>query len=224
MAGWAVLVLVLVLVVVLVVLAGCGGSSGNGVASKSASEILEASRTAAKSASSVRVMSRSAQGPLVVSVDLELASNGGRARVSLLGVSFEAIRIAETLYVKGSPSFDARLAASTGVHVPPGTWVKGPAGSAHLSQLRSFTDASELELLLSAVNPVKGASTTINGQPAIELKESGKLYSGALYIATTGQPYPIKSVKHGRETSQTTFTDWNQPITITAPTNTTTIK
>ena len=212
-----------VLVVLALVLGGCG-SSGNGVASKSASEILAASKTAATSASSVRVASRSAQGPLAITVDLELASNGGRANVSLLGLGFEAIRVDNALYVKGSPAFNKRLAASTGVHVPNGTWVKAPANSSQLSQLASFTDPSELKLLLSASNPVKGASTTINGQSAIEIKESGKLYAGVIYIATSGQPYPIKILKHGRETATTTFTDWNQPITITAPPNPTTIK
>ena len=63
----------------------------------------------------------------------------------------------------------------------------------------------------------KGPITTINGQKAIELKTKGKLYTGAIYIAATGTPYPIEIVKHGRETGQTTFTGWNQPVTLSAP-------
>jgi hypothetical protein len=202
-----------------VLLAGCGGSSSNGVASKSAGEILAASRSAAVSASSVRVLSRSAQGPLVVTLDLERASDGARAKASLLGLSFEVIRIDGTLYVTGNKVFLRRLAASTGIHIPSGRWLKTTTANARLAQLAAYTTPTELNLLLSGASPVKGATTTIEGQPVIALKESGKLYSGALYVATTGQPYPIEILKHGRETGQTTFTGWNQPISLTPPAN-----
>ncbi len=211
-------------VVLAALLAGCGGSSDNGVASKSASEILAASRAAATGASSVRVASKSSQGPLVITVDLELASNGGRANVSLLGLTFEAIRIENTLYVKGSPAFDKRLSATLGVHLPTGVWVKAPANGGQLAQLAQFTGPSELKLLLSTVGPVKGATTSINGQSVIELKETGKLYTGVLYVATTGKPFPVKILKHGKESGETTFSNWNQPVTLTAPANAVAIK
>ena len=57
----------------------------------------------------------------------------------------------------------------------------------------------------------------------IELKTEGKLYKGRLYIKTTGEPYPLRLEKTGRETSHATFTNWNQTPAPTAPTNTTTI-
>jgi hypothetical protein len=199
-----------------VVLAGCGGSSNNGVASKSAAEILAASKSAADSASSVHVAGKNSQGPLSITLNLDLASNGGRGQISVLGNAFELIRVGSTLYLKGNPAFYQRLGAAA--HPPPGTWLKAPSKSGQLAQLAAFTEPTrELNTLLSTVGPAKGATTTINGQKAIELKESGKLYSGSLYVATTGKPYPIEIVKHGRETGQITFTGWNKPVSLTAP-------
>jgi hypothetical protein len=203
------------------VLTGCGGSSGNGIASKSASEILAASRAAAESATSVHVAGKSAQGPLSLTLNLDLASDGGRGQVSLLGLSFELIRVGNTLYAKGNPAFYTRLSATTGLHLPQGGWLKAPASGGKLAQLASFTDlGGELARLLSSSGPVtKGAASTVNGQQAIELKESAKLFSGSLFIATSGKPYPIQLVKRGRETGQTTFSGWNVPVSLTAPAN-----
>jgi hypothetical protein len=200
-------------------LAGCGGSSGNGVASRSAPEILAASIAAADSAASVHVAGRSAQGQLALTLETDLATNGGHARVSVLGAAYELIRLGNILYLKGNSAFDTRVDSATGLHVPKGVWLRARAHSGPTAQLASFTDLSgELRRLLSnAYRITKGAATTVNGQRVIELKETGRLFSGSLYIAATGTPYPIELVKRGRETEHTTFSRWNVPVTLTAP-------
>ena len=146
----------------LVALAGCG-SSENGVASKSGKEILAASKAAAESASSVHVVGKTSQGRLSLTINLSLASNGGRGQVSFLGLNFEVIRIASTVYVKGTQAFYKRLGAALGatLHVPKGTWLKAPAGSGPLAQLAAFADLrGELDRMLSTPGSVtKGAST-----------------------------------------------------------------
>lgn len=199
-------------------LSGCG-SSGNGVASKSPAEILAASKAAALDASSVYVTSRNTQGPLSSSVNVELASKGGRGKVSILGSVYELIRLGNTLYLKGSLAFYKSLGVTT--HVPQNTWLKAPADSGPIAHLAVLTYLNrELEVLLSTTNPLaKGATTIVNGQKAIELKETGQIFSGSRFIATTGKPYPIEILKRGRETGQTTFSDWNQPVSLTAPVN-----
>jgi hypothetical protein len=201
-------------------LTGCG-SSDNGVASKSASKILAASIAAADSATSVHVAGKNSQGPLSLTVNLDLASNGGRARVSALGAAYELIRLGNTLYLKGNSAFDTRLDSTTGLHVPKGVWLKAPADSGPTAQLASFTDLrGELKRLLNTTNPVvTGHTTTVNGQKAIELRETAKLFTGSRFIATTGKTYPIELVKRGRETGLITFSAWNQPVSLTAPRN-----
>jgi hypothetical protein len=202
-------------------LAGCGGSSGNGIASKSDSEILAASIAAAEAASSVHVAVHNSQGRrLSVTLNLDLARNGARASISVLDFAYELIRIGDTLYVKGNPAFYRQLGGAVR-HAPQGRWLKASTSGGQLAGLASLTESSsELERLLSSRGPItKGATTTVNGQKAIELKESAKLFSGSLFIATTGKPYPIELLKRGRETGQTTFSHWNAPVSLTAPPN-----
>ncbi len=202
----------------LLALSGCG-SSDNGVAEKSGKEILAASKAAAEGADSVHVLAKSAQGRLTFSSDLELGKDEARAKASFLGLNFEVIQIGHSIYAKGSQAFYARLLGSA-ADVPQGTWLKGSANSGKLGQLTSFTElAGQLNRLLSTSGPVtKGTTTTVNGQKAIELKEVAKLYKGTLYVATTGKPYPIALVKSGRrETGRTTFSAWDEDVSISAP-------
>jgi hypothetical protein len=201
------------------VLAGCG-SSDNGMASKSAAEILAATRTAAQSASSVLITNRSNLGKTKATLDASLATDHGHARVAFPGTTFEAIRITSTLYVKGNRAFDAQLERGLGVKVPVGVWLKGSA-SGPLAQLGSIANIkNELPLLLGGQGALKkGSATKINGQPTIELKQEHKLYTATLYVATIGTPYPILRRTTGHQTGQTTFTGWNDPVTVTAPTN-----
>ena len=130
--------------------------------------------------------------------DLQLTTGGGRARVVLLGSESEAIRVGDTLYLKSSPAFYRRLAQRTGVHVAPGTWLKTPAHGAQLHRVRRPHRTQQRARPAAerpAVSLTKGPTTTIDGQKAIELKTKGKLYTGAIYIATTGDPYPLQIVK-----------------------------
>ena len=205
--------------------AGCGASS-DPVASRSPAAILAAARSAAESASAVRVQSavydgRRSKTPSLT-LELQLASGGGRAVLSLLGRESEAIRVGNALYVKGGAAFYRRLARLTGRHLAPGTWVKAPVNGSQLAESAALTEPTgELAVLLHnpTISLTRGTTTVLDGQKAIELKEKGKLYTGAIYIAATGTPYPLLIVKHGQETGRTTFTGWNQPVSLTAPTN-----
>jgi hypothetical protein len=200
-------------------LAGCG-SSENGVASKSAPEILAATRSAAQKASSMHLIASTKLthgGSL--SLDAHLSKDQARAHISFSGIGFDVVRKGSTLYLKGNHAFNARLEATMGVKVPTGVWLKGTTSS--LGQVGSLTDIKrELPLILSGSGKVtKGAKVKIDGQPAITLKETRKLYTGSLYVATTGEPYPLKLMKTGQETGQTTFTGWNDPVTVSPPAN-----
>ena len=221
---WVAVALTVLLAVALsaaLALSGCG-SSDNGVLYKSAKEILAASKEAAEGASSVHVVGKNSQGRVSVSINLSLARNGGRGQVSFLGLDYEVIRISGTVYVKGSPAFYSRIGAMLGttLHVPPGTWIKASAKGGPLSQLAAFTDlTAELNRLLSTPGSViKGSSTTVNGQKAIELREATKVYKGVLYVATTGKPYPVALVKSGgRERGRITFSGWGEEVSLSAP-------
>jgi hypothetical protein len=219
------LALALTAVVLASALAGCASTSG--LASKTPAAILTASRTAADTAHSVHVLSDDTQdkGRLSLTLELELTDNGGRAKLSLLGFDYEALRIANTLYIKGNTAFYRRLLHTKSPHVPDGAWLKTPTDTTTLTGVTALTNLSrELRVLLTNSTPLtKGATTTIHRQTTIELEEKPiepKATGRKLYIATTGKPYPIQIIKHGAENQQTTFTGWNQPITLSTPANT----
>ncbi len=196
-------------------LSGCG-SSGNDVASKEPKEILQASEAAIAKATSATINSKSSVGPLTLTADLKLTrSGGGQGAISLVGLQFEVVRVGDSVYLKGNPAFYRRL----GVKPPPaGTWLKGSA-SGRLRETAAFTDLTTQATRILSTNGTitKGATTTVEGEPAIELKTEGKLYKGRLYVKTSGEPYPLKLEKSGRETSTTTFTNWNSTPPPTAP-------
>lgn len=202
-------------------LAGCGSSSdsksdSNGVASEGPQQILAAAKSAAAKADSVTVNGTSSLSKLVkTAVVLELTQTGGQGTVELIKIKLHLIRTGDAIYVKGSDELYERL----GIKPPasPETWVKLPANSA----LAPYADlAGETTRLLSTKGTVtKGAATTVEGQPAIELKTEGKLYRGQLFVKTTGEPLPIKLEKAGRETGAFTFSKWNTTPAPVAPTN-----
>jgi hypothetical protein len=204
-----------------VLLAGCGGASDNGVASKPPTEIIAATKTAAAHASSVDISSKANVRRSSFTLDAALSPDASRARVSVLGSTFEVIRTANEVYVKGNPTFTAGLGAATGTKIPPNTWIKSPTDGP-LRETASFANIkTEPQLILSGPGPLtKGATTTIAGQPAIAVKQDRKLSTTTIYVATTGEPYPLQLDKTGRETGQTTFTNWNQPVHIDPPTDT----
>ncbi len=204
---------------VLASLSGCGSSNSsntNNIREATPTEAVEATKKAAEGASSVTIRATSRQtGGGRLSLDLQLTRQGGKGKVTFLGTDFKLIRVGQALYLKGSASLYEQLRVTK--QIPNDAWVKLPAQNS----LAALTDlAGETARIVSTSGTVTtGATKTVDGQPALELKTEGKLYKGRLYIKTTGQPYPIKLEKQGRETAQITFTDWDQPVSIAAPTN-----
>lgn len=204
-----------------VLIAGCGGSSsGNGVASKSPTEILAATKAAADGATSVHVAGALSSGGSPITLNLDLvAGHGGRGQLSENGLAFELIVVGGTAYIKGSPSFYSHFGGAAAVQLFQGKWLKASATSGELATLASLTDLGRLldQALSSHGTFTKGPTTTISGQPVIELKDTAG--DGSLFVATTGPPYPIEIVRRGSESGHVTFTRWNEPVSLSAPAN-----
>lgn len=204
-------------------LAGCGGSgssSGNGVASKSANAIVNASKTAADKASSVHVSGSLVTGGAHVKLDLSLASGkGATGSLSENGMSFKLVMVGNTAYISGSAAFYRQLGGAAAAQLLAGKWLKAPANTGEFAQLGQLASMSKLidAVLSSHGKLTKGATTTIGGQSAIAVTDASK--SGTLYVATTGEPYPLQISKTGSEGGKITFDRWNQPISIKAPAN-----
>ena len=216
------LIAVSLLLLVLAALTGCGksGSSGNDITSKSAEEIVKESKAAADAATAVHVSGSLKSGGAPVTLDLSLvAEKGAQGEISQNGASFKLILVGDTAYISGSPAFYRSLGGSAAAQLFKGKWLKASATSGEFASFKQLADMRQLiDTTLAAHGTlVKGATTTVNGQPVIGITDSTK--DGTLYVATTGKPYPLQIAKGGSESGTITFSKWNQPATITAPSN-----
>lgn len=201
--------------------AGCGGgSSSNGVASKSPEAIVTAAKAAAESAKSLHVVGNVASNGQPVTFDLQLlAGKGARGRLSEGGYAFQLVRIGTTAYIQGSAAFYKHLAGPAAAQLLAGKWLKGSSATGDLASLTSFTDPKSLfeSALSNHGTIVKSGTTTVGGQRVVTLTDTTK--GGTLQVATTGQPYPVELGKSGSGGGKITFDQWNQPVTLTAPAN-----
>ena len=66
-------------------------------------------------------------------------------------------------------------------------------------------------------NRVSSASDDVNGIPVVLLDDSEG--DGTLAIQTVGEPYPVQIAGNDQgESGVITFSDWNAPVSVTAPT------
>jgi len=97
-------------------------------------------------------------------------------------------------------------------------WLKAPAVG-NFSSIAHFTDMRALfdQAFANHGTLAKGQTTTLDGQKVVALRDTTK--GGIVYIATTGQPYPVEVVKSGSESGSITFDEFNQPVSLRAPAN-----
>lgn len=212
----------LALLVLAAAIAGCGGSSssGNGVADKSPTEILAATKTAAEGAKSVHVAGSLVSGGTPITLDMNLiAGKGGRGQLSQNGLSFELIAVGSTVYIKGSPDFYKHIGGNAAAQLLAGKWLKAPATGSDFASIGQLTNLRELvdQTLAEHGTLTKTGTTTIDGQKVVGVTSKSK--GGTLYIATTGKPYPVQISKGGSGSGSITFDRWNEPVTIAAPAN-----
>jgi hypothetical protein len=204
-------------------LGGCGGSSGNGVASKSPTEIVAAAKAAADGASAVHVAGSTVTGGSPITLDLSLVTGkGGSGRLTESGLSFELIEIDGTIYINGSSAFYTHFAGPAAAQLLHGKWLKASTSNASFAGLSSLTELRKLldaALTTSANNKtlVAAGTTTIDGQPAVGVKDTTQ--NGILYVATTGPAYPLEITKSGTGGGTITFSEWDKPVTLTPPAN-----
>ena len=213
------------LLAVAFVLAGCGGdgdSGGgdNGVAAKTADEIVADALEAGKAAQSVYVHGGTTAGTDPLELDLHLvAGEGGEGHLVANGLSFDIVRIDDTAYFKGDEAFWQQFGGAAAATLFQDKWVKAPADSGDLASLTPLTDIGQLlEGILGEHGTLeKGDETEVNGTSAIAVEDTEQ--DGTLYVATEGEPYPLKLEGAGDGSSEGTieFDDWDEEYELEAP-------
>lgn len=157
--------------------------------------------------------------PITLDMNL-LAGKGGRGQLSENGLSFELIQVGRTVYIKGSPAFYKHIGGSAAAQLLQGKWLKAPASNSDFASLSQLTDLRQLvdqTLESHGGTLTKTATTTIDGQKVVGITDKSK--GGTLYVAATGQPYPVQITKTGSSGGKITFDRWNAAVGIAAPAN-----
>jgi hypothetical protein len=211
-------------------LAGCGGSSStsstqrndNGEAAKSANQVLADAVAATKSASFVHVTGNATCGGKPDTMDSQISKGEGlQGTLTIEGQPVGLMVIGKDAYVKAYAAFWEQFGGSKGAAAAQTLnekWVKFPLNNA---QFQAFVSCMSPKAIFDKFKADAGSGlknngvTTYNGQSAIEL--DGGAENGTLYVAASGNPYPVALVKKGSGGATISFGGWNNPVTLVVP-------
>ncbi len=206
--------------------AGCKTKSGgggtatpppatdNGVASLSAEEILARATTALANAKSFKAKGDITSDGTKVSIDMQFSGKDFKGNMSGEGLQFEIIKVGTDVYLKAPdevwktflpPGQEAALALLKG------KYVKVDATNPQFGSLASSLDTAEI--LKPEGTVTKGEAKVVNGVPTIALSDGT---AGTFYIATQGEPYPIRFEGKAGE-GGIDFSEFNTSATVAAP-------
>ncbi len=198
---------------------GGGGSSSNGIASKSPDQIVSAATTAVAQVNSVHVAGTVSSSGQKITLDLALVNGkGGKGSMTQNGLGFQIVAVGPEVYINGSKAFWQQAAGTSAAQLLTGKWLKAPA-TGQLASFATLTNVQKLfnQLLSSHGKLAKGKTTTIDGQQAIAISDTTN--GGTLYVAASGKAYPIELSKGGSDGGHITFDRFNQPVSLKAPAN-----
>ena len=218
------------------VLAGCGSGSSdtaasaadaatqapNGIEKLPAREILSKSLAASKAASSVTVVGTVEGDEPEGSLDLVLGTGVGQGTMSFGGTRMMEFR--ETggkMYWKFTrEGVEAIVGPGDASKMIGGRWMVAPTGTedAEVWGLDEFGDKDALlaSLVQEGAKATTAGTGDVKGTPVVFVRTSGSDGTATVAIRTVGEPYIIQ-VK-GDDTGSTSFSNWNAPVNVTAPT------
>ena len=149
---------------------------------------------AAKAADSVHIAGTINAGGKIT-IDLSLAAGkGGKGKIQTNGMTFEIISTGGKVYFKTNAAALQQLGGGVAAQLLQGRWIVAPASLPQLA-LAHVADRPDEALRLASPprsgRSTKGDTSDVNGQPAIARHEHPQ-GRGTLYVATTGEPYPLK--------------------------------
>ena len=179
----------------------------NGVAELPADDIVLRARAALRAATAVRVKGFVADGAQRVSLDLRYSGRDSGGVVGQRGQVVEFRKVGRFVYVKGDRKFWLANGGEQAARLLTGAWLKASATDKRFGDLTSFTDLAKAtaDLLPRAGTLTTGSRRTVAGRPAVRLEDNG-LTGGAVYVATTGKPYPLLIEASDQPTDQNKIT------------------
>jgi hypothetical protein len=181
---------------------------------------MKAATDAFSSATSVHLTGTMVDAGDKITMDLHLGHGEGEGTIrgpfNGKSVPISLIGTKGRFYMKSRELWTAVGGATAGDLIGD-RWVLVPKKGA--KEFKEFKDMLDSRgFARSVLKPdgslTKGGTTVVDGKPAIELKSDG----GSLYVATTGNPYPLKIVPSDpAEKEGLRFLDYDAPLQVEPP-------
>jgi hypothetical protein len=214
--------------------AGCGAStstsgtpastasarpSANPLASLTADQIITKADADLKAASSVQVAGPIADSGQTYILNLTLGPRGCKGTMSMPKKgSFQLLKIGKKLWFKGNRRFwevNGGTSDPAVLKFLEGKAIEVSATGSGLAAFGTLCDPRQLAAAFagSAGGVVKGATSVISGQPALQLKDTGDGESA--YVTISAHPEFVR-LDAGRQ-GHLDFTAYDAPLTLTPP-------
>jgi hypothetical protein len=194
--------------------------ASNGIAAKPTAKILKTAFTTLESAESVRLYGSFRDSGARYKLDITMGPTGMRGTITAPFhgklVTLDMVLTHRKFYARSSTLWrqvgGAGLASLIGDR-----WVILPAGQlsgfpfANTKTMIKLLNKQNLKSLKNSNAPFARVTTTVDGQPAIELSGGGY----AEYIATTGRPYPLEISQGSHNVLHFQYS--GLPVSIAAP-------
>jgi hypothetical protein len=201
-----------------VLAAGCGGGSSPGPASASplagltADQILTRAVADLKTASSVHIAGSMQESGQATVIDLTVGAHSctgtigvpGQGSLALLGIGNTVWEKPDRQFLKTAGVGTSQLSKLAGKYLRTTASGSGLGSLCFLSQLATQLSGGEGHV-------TEGKTTTIGGQPALELTDAGQ---GSAYVTVSARP---ELLRVGSGDGYMDFTDYNGPLTVTRP-------
>jgi hypothetical protein len=173
----------------------------NGVAALSADEILERATQALVDVKSFRMAGTVVEGNEATKIDFKISGDDLLGTMTVAGGRVELLAVGGEKYLRVDDSLLALVVGEStvkklGAELVATKWLRPAPGDVSTDDM--FEGLNVGDVLTPTGMLTKGETLISNGRPVIELLDSES--EGALHIATTGEPLPLKMGGNGADT------------------------
>ncbi|MBB4743745.1 hypothetical protein BJY16_007204 [Actinoplanes octamycinicus] len=181
--------------------AASSAPADNGVAALSAEEILARAKQALVDVKSYRMAGAFVADDEATKIDFKISGDNLLGSMSVAGGTMELLAVDGAKYLRMDESLMGLVLGDSaveklGAKLTASKWLKSAPGDKSTADL--FEGMNGAGFLTPTGKLTKGATSVSNGRPVIQLIDSKS--DGALFIATTGQPLPLKVGGKGIDT------------------------
>ncbi len=195
-------------------------AAGNPLSGLTADQVATRTIADLKSVSSVHVNGQAKDSGQVITFNLIMGRKGCKGTMGIRGEgSFSLLKIGKTVWIKPDTKFWKYAAGSSltpaVMQIVVGKYIKPAGKNSSLGALGAFCNPGQFANIFGGPTSglVKGGTSTISGQPALQLKDTGD--PAVAYVTLSSRPEFLRM--DGGSKGRLDFTRYNAPLRLTRP-------